>query len=119
MGVIDVSFKNLLLEITQKLSIPVPKHGLIVDSSGQLTTYIDVEVRRGGSAVETIRSWGSSSCVAGPSEEEATRNSINTLRNKLGFGICDTNFKDVKFYKSLYDHLCEQCNALMVKYNTH
>ncbi|XP_020115170.1 uncharacterized protein LOC109728998 [Ananas comosus] len=42
MGVIDVSFKNLLLEITQRLSIPVPKYGLTVDSSGQLTGYVDV-----------------------------------------------------------------------------
>nr|CAD1835503.1 unnamed protein product [Ananas comosus var. bracteatus] len=118
MGVIDVSFKNLLLEITQKLSIHVPKYGLTVDSSGQLTAYVDVEVQRGGSVAETIRSWGSSGCVAGPSEEEAARNCINTLRDELGFGGRDTNFEDAKFYKSLYDHLCEQYNALMAKYNT-
>lgn len=115
---IDISFKNLLLEITQKLSIPVPKYGLTVDSSGQLTAYVDVDVRRGDSAAETIRSWGSSGCAAGPSEEEAARNCINTLRDELCFGVRDTNFDDSKFYKSLYDHLCEQYNALMAKYNT-
>nr|CAD1837590.1 unnamed protein product [Ananas comosus var. bracteatus] len=104
MGVIDVSFKNLLLEITQKLSIPEPKYGLTVDSSGQFTAYVDVE--------------GFSGCVAGPSKEEAARNCINTLRDELGFGVRDTNFEDAMFFKSLYDHLCEQYNALMAKYNT-
>ncbi len=114
---VDVSFR-LLLEITQKLFILEPKYGLTVDTSGQLTAYVDVEVHRGDSVMESIRSLSPPAYVVGPSEEDATRNGINTLRDDLGFNIRDTNFEDVKFYQNFYTHLSKQYNTLISKYNS-
>lgn len=54
MEAVDVSFKHMLLEITQKLSMPAPKYDLTVDSLGQFSAYVEVEVQRGDNVTNSL-----------------------------------------------------------------
>nr|CAD1823126.1 unnamed protein product [Ananas comosus var. bracteatus] len=94
MEVVAVSFKHLLFEITQKLSLSVPKYGFIVDPSGQLSAYVDVDVEHGDAVIETIRSW-------------ALRLMLPAHPKRMQ-----------PVYRDLYQQLSDRYNALVTKHNT-
>nr|CAD1843495.1 unnamed protein product [Ananas comosus var. bracteatus] len=95
-----------------------------VGSDGLISVYVEVEIPRGDSIVETVRIWGSPFLDADQSEEDAARRPVAKLRDEYAFEVKDANLEDKKFYENLYtrlsvDHtvVCEKYKHLKIDYN--
>nr|CAD1823530.1 unnamed protein product [Ananas comosus var. bracteatus] len=107
---LDVFF-FLGFQICAKFLLNSPSYGMTFDADLRFCSYVDVEIPRNSRIIEVITSWG-----ANRTKEDTARIAIGRLRNELGFEVKDTNYKERKSLRGLYDQICHDHEELRDEY---
>ncbi len=104
--VVAICFRELVRDVCQQFSLPMPKYGVPVENDdGLVSVYCDLELVGGDEAVRPVRCWSSPCTNIDQAEEDAARRCVGRLRDEYLFEVKDFNLEDRKFYENLYDHL--------------
>ncbi len=94
MAIVLLSYLKLLEEISEKLGIEAPQCKVTSAGEGWFVVYIEFEVVRIGSIVETLRCWGGPSPNIQEAKEEAASSVVGRMKCEFGLKIKDINYED-------------------------
>nr|CAD1835758.1 unnamed protein product [Ananas comosus var. bracteatus] len=90
--VVTICFRELLRDVCQRFSLPMPMYGVPVENAeGTIRVYAEVELARGGTVTEAVRCWSSPSANIDEAEKDAARRSVGKLHDEFSFDVRDFN----------------------------
>ncbi len=117
MAIVQLSYLKLLKEISAKLGIQTPQCEVTLVCKGWFVAYIEFEVVRFGSIVETLRCWGGPSPDMQEAKEEAAGSTVRRMKDEFGLEIKDVNYDDFILYRNMYDQVSLQHTNIKANFN--
>nr|CAD1834637.1 unnamed protein product [Ananas comosus var. bracteatus] len=117
MATIHFSYVMMLGEVYEQLGLGVPQIVVTPDTEGKFIGYVDLQIPRSETVVQTVRCSSSQFPTATGAEQDAARLAMKRLKEECDLQFKDINYDDSLLYKNLYDHQTTNCAVLTTQYS--